>query len=506
MPIDNTRIAKNTILMYIRMAITILIGLFSVRIVLKAIGIQDYGLYNVVSGIVVMLAFLNNTLAGASQRFLSYELGKGNYDRLSRIFGTSIFLYIAFCLLIVILAETIGLWYVNYKLTIPSGRIIATNWIYQFSILSFIFTVISAPYNACIISHEKMEIYAYVSIAEALLKLSLVYYLLICNGDKLILYGLFLMIISLVQYIFYRIYCRKQFVESHYYLNFQKDYIKEFGTFAGWNVWGAISQMCMGQGVNLLLNAFFNVVINAARGLAYQVDRAINSLVQNFFIAIRPQIVKNYASGEFDDMYKMVFISTRLGYYLMFVISIIFIIGMPAILSLWLGEYPEETVLFADLVIIANLINVISQPFSMVIIASGKIAKYQFICGLANILVLPVSWILLKISDDYNLPFYVIIISATIASAWTFIRSYQIQKFNVSNLIKILIRLLIVTLIVTVTSYSIKELVKNNIIGLIILSISIFTISVASIIVFDLSKLERIYILHYLKNFFKHKK
>lgn len=499
MAINNKIIVKNTVIMYVRMLVTIIVGLFTVRVVLRTLGIDDFGLYNVVSGIVVMLSFLSNTLATTTQRFLSYELGKSDNNRIKHVFGTSIILYLLLCLLVFVLSETIGFWYVNTKMTIPVSRMATANWIYQFSIISFIFTILSAPYNACIISHEKMNIYAYISIADAILKLSLAYSLTIFVGDKLLLYGLFLMILSVAEYIFFRVYCRTNFEESCYTLNFKMSSFKEFGAFAGWNMWGAISNVFMGQGVNLLLNAFFNVAINAARGLAYQVDRAINSLVQNFYTAIRPQIVKNYAAGEYADMYVLVFMATRLGYYLMLIISLFFILNMEIILSLWLGEYPEETVLFAKLVIISNLIVVAAQPFSMVITASGKISKYQMISGLINISVLPCSWFLIKHTVDYNSPFYVMIVTSALFSIWTIWQSYKTCTFDIIDFLRICLKLMIITILIGVLATFIKFHTNEDSLGLIIMFISIIVISFMSIWFIDLNQVEKVQILKFIK-------
>lgn len=480
------------------MAITILIGLFTVRIVLNALGISDYGLYNVVSGIVLMLSFVNNTLASTTQRFLSYDLGSTDKNNTNNIFGTSMVLYIILCIIIFILSETIGLWYVNARLVIPEGRLIATNWIYQFSIASFIFTVLSAPYNACIIAHEKMDIYAYISIVESILKLGLIYLLLIVRCDRLILYGFFMMLLPISEYFFYRVYCRKYFAESHYVLKADKSTIKEYSQFIGWNMGAAISNVFMGQGVNLLLNAFFSVVINAARGIAYQVDRAVNTLVQNFYTAIRPQVVKSFAAGDYSEMYKLVFNSTRLGYYLMLIITIFFIERMDAILSLWLGKYPPETILFADLVLISNLIIVISQPFSMVVIASGKIAKYQLITSIINISVLPLSWIIIKYIHNYNVPFYVIIVSSILVSAWTIYRTYWIEKFDIKSFAKICMKMVVVTSIISIVSALVNRLLTNGIYGIVLMFALIMVISIASIWCIDLSKTERSFVRNYI--------
>ena len=292
------------------------IGLIAVPIVLRSLGEVDYGIYNVVSGIVTMLAFLNNALSSTTQRFLSFELGRNSTENCRRIFSTSLSIYILFCVLIIVLGETIGLWFVNYKLNIPPDRMAAANWIYQFSLVSFIFSVLSAPYNAAIIAHEKMNIYAIVCIGEALLKLGLVIGLLYLGGDRLILYGMFMMIMSALVFVSYAIYSRNKFSECRFSLKMDKDTAKQISGFAGWGVFGAVSNIFKNQGINIILNQFFGVLVNTARGLAFQVDAAVNTLIQNFFLATKPQLIKSYSAGDTDGMFRLVDVSTKVGYYL----------------------------------------------------------------------------------------------------------------------------------------------------------------------------------------------
>ena len=252
--LNNKRIAKNTAFLYFRMVLTMFIGLFSVRIILNVLGEEDYGIYNVIGGVVTMLAFLNNSLSSATQRFLSFELGKKNKKDLHSIFCNSMSLYIWVCVILLVLAETLGLWFVNNKLVIPDERMIAANWIYQFSIISFLCTILSSPFNAAIIAHEKMRIYAYVSIAESLLKLALIYSILVLDGDKLSIYGFFMMLVSILVFVFYMVYCLMKFEETKYRYIYDKNKIKEIGGFVGWGVWGALSNIFKSQGINILLN------------------------------------------------------------------------------------------------------------------------------------------------------------------------------------------------------------------------------------------------------------
>lgn len=314
--IDNKRIAKNTLLLYIRMVITMLIGLFSVRIVLRVLGETDYGIYNVVGGVITMLAFLNNSLASTTQRFLSFELGK-KAGKSKEFFKTSISLYILLSLILLVVGETLGLWFVNEKLVIPKERIFAANCIYQFSIVSFIFTVLSAPYNAAVIAHEKMSFFAYVSIIDACCKLGICFALLYSSLDKLILYGTLMMLMSLAVFFAYVIYCRYSRLECQFGWLLQREFVAKIMNFAGWSTFGALANIFRAQGINFMLNIFFGPVVNAARGIAYQAESALLTLIQNFYIAVRPQTIKSYADGSVNDSIKIVFFATKIGYIMM---------------------------------------------------------------------------------------------------------------------------------------------------------------------------------------------
>ena len=407
----NTKtIVKNTGFLYVRMVITMLIGLFSVRIVLKALGEVDYGVYNVVSGIITMLAFLNNALSSTTQRFLSYELPNKNASKLRGIFSTSIMIYFILCMLIIVLGETVGLWFVNAKLNIPEDRMTAANWIYQLSIISFCFSVMSAPYNASIIAHEKMGIYAYVSIIEAILKLSLIYFLLYVVGDKLIIYGIMMCGLTIAVFMFYNVYCRHHFEECHLVMKWDKGLFSSIGNFAKWNIFGTFSNIFSGQGINILLNLFFDVLVNTARGIAYQIDNAINTLVQNFYIAVKPQMVKTIAENKYDETNDLLLLATKVGFSLFSCVAIIFILEMRSILGIWLVDYSELTVSFARIVLFAYFFETLLTPLSILISGTGKIKNLMLTNGILTILVLPISYVFLKISTYEIIPFIVIVV------------------------------------------------------------------------------------------------
>lgn len=289
---NNKRIAKNTILLYLRMLLTIVVSLYTSRMILKILGVSDYGVYNVVGGIVAMLSFLNSALTAASQRFIAFELGRGDKEKLKTIFCTSVTIHAILALIIFIIAETVGLWFVNTHLNIEPARMIAANWVYQCSILTFMLTIISVPYNSCIVAHEHMNAFAYVSILEVILKLLIVYLLLVINSDKLITYGILVLCVAFIIRLIYGLYCKRHFEECKYRFIFDKTLFKEMFSFAGWSVVGNLGFSFKDQVANVILNIFFGTIVNAARGVALQVNGIISGFSVNFLMALTPQITK----------------------------------------------------------------------------------------------------------------------------------------------------------------------------------------------------------------------
>lgn len=304
---NNKRIAKNTMLLYFRMLFMMVISLYTSRIVLNALGVNDYGIYNVVGGVVAMFAILSGSLSASISRFITFEIGKGNVDRLKEVFCTAINVQIILIVCIIFLMETIGLWFLNYKMVIPEDRLFAANWVFQFSIATFAINLWSIPYNATIIAHEKMSAFAYISIFDAIAKLSAAFLIMYSPLDKLILYAFLIMITGLFQRVLYSVYCKRNFEECCYKLSFNRNITKEMFGFAGWNFIGASSAVLRDQGGNLLINLFFGPSVNAARGVAMSVNSAVLNFVSNFMTALNPQITKNYASGNYSYMFKLAF-------------------------------------------------------------------------------------------------------------------------------------------------------------------------------------------------------
>lgn len=411
----NRVIARNTIVLYIRMFFTMGISLYTSRMVLATLGVTDYGIYNVVGGVVAMFNVINNAMASSTQRFMTFELGSGDIERLSKVFSISIRIHLKICLLIIFLAETMGLWFVNTQLIIPEERMIAANWAYQMSVISACIGIMSVPYNAAIIAHEKMSAFAYISVMDVLLKLAIVYLLVISSCDKLIFYSFLLLLVSALSRCVYGIYCKRRFKECTYKRKMDKFLSREMISFAGWGLFGNCSAFASTHGVNLLLNTFFSPAINAARGVAVQVQMAIQNLSSNFQVAINPQITLSYASKELDRTKKLIYVSSRYSFYMVYIISLPMIIGANEILSVWLKVVPEHSVNFLRIILCTAMIDVLANPIITAAGATGKIKRYQTIVGTINLMIVPLSYIALKVCAIPELVFMVHFCMASLA-------------------------------------------------------------------------------------------
>lgn len=397
---NNRRIAKNTIILYLRMILLMLVSLYTSRVILSALGIEDYGIYNVVGGVVAMFGFINGAMATGTQRYLTFELGRKNYSRLRSVFITSVNIHLLIAFVVIILAETVGLWFLNNKMVIPDGRASAAMWVYQFSVVSTAVMFVSVPYNATIVAHERMSVFAYISIFEAIMKLSIALMLYVFNGDKLILYGFMLLCVQVMVRIVYGIYCRRHFMETKYKFRFEKSLFLEMLSFSGWNLWGSSASIAMTQGLNILLNIFFGPVVNAARGVATQVQSVVIQFASNFQTALNPQIIKSYASKELCYMHSLIFRSSRFSFYLLFCLCLPVFIETDVLLRLWLKEVPEYSSVFLRLILCASIIQSVSGPFMMSAQATGKVKVYQSVVGCILIMVLPAAYTVLKLGGS----------------------------------------------------------------------------------------------------------
>lgn len=395
--VNNKRIAKNTLLLYMRTLFIMLVTLYTSRVVLSALGVEDYGIYNVVGGVVAMFGFINGSMSSATQRYITFALGKGDMKRLQTVFSTSLQIHFLIAALIVVLGETVGLWFMYTQMQIPADRMDAAFWVLQCSIVSTVVMIVSVPYNADIIAHEKMSAFAYISILEAVLKLAIVYALVISPFDKLIFYAFLILAVQLLIRFCYNHYCNRHFEESKYRHIWDKSLFKEMTGFAGWSMFGNLAGVLFGQGLNMLLNVFFGPVVNAARAVAVQVQSAIQQFVGNFQMALNPQITKTYAKGEMEDMHKLMFRSARFSFYLLFLLSLPVLLETDFILTVWLKTVPDNTIIFLRIMICISLIYTLSNPLMIANQATGQVRKYQTICGSILLLILPISYICLKL-------------------------------------------------------------------------------------------------------------
>lgn len=393
---NNRRIAKNTLFLYFRMILTMLVSLYTSRIVLKSLGISDYGIYNVVAGVITMLGGITGSLAGTCSRYITVALGKNDFKYLRDVFGSTLMVQILLSIVVLVLGESIGLWFVLNKLVIPPERLSAAFWVYQFSIITSIMSLLNVPYNALIIAHEKMDVFAFISIFEVVTKLIGVYLLTYIRYDGLITYGIIILIIQLSSRFINTAYCRIKFKECVHALRWNASLLKEIASYSSWNSLSYLAIAGCTQGLNILINMFFGPAVNAARGIAVQIQNATTQLCANFQMAINPQIIKSCASGNYGNMHKLVVYSSRCSYYIMLLVIVPLIINARFVLDLWLESVPEHTVAFVRLTLLIALVESLKNPILAAIHATGKIRKFQTVEGCCLLSIVPVSYVLLR--------------------------------------------------------------------------------------------------------------
>lgn len=372
------------------------VSLYTSRIVLKELGVSDFGIYSVVGGFIALFAFLNAAMSAATQRYLTFDLGKKDMNAVQKTFSVTLTIHIGIALIVLLFAETIGLWYVNHKMVFAANRIFAVNVVYQFSIAAALLSIIQVPYNALIVAHEKMDIYAYVGIAEAVLKLVIVFMLVYFGHDKLITYAILTFLVSLGIRLFYQFYCRKHFEESKYHFQWDKRYYKELIVYSGWNLFGNLAVVAKGQGSNLLLNFFFGTTVNAAYGIMGTVNSAITIFVTNFQVATNPQIIKSYAAGEIHAVEKLMNQATKFTFFLSLLLIAPVLLNTDYILKLWLVNPPKFAADFIRVILLCTLVEVLTKSIMTGITATGKIKTYHIVIGLFNLLIVPISFLIYK--------------------------------------------------------------------------------------------------------------
>ncbi|WP_372933969.1 lipopolysaccharide biosynthesis protein [Mariniphaga sediminis] len=498
---NNKRIAKNTLMLYFRMLLIMGVSLFTVRVVLDTLGTIDYGIYNVVGGIVLMFSFLSGTMAAASQRFFAFELGRDNMEQLKKIFAITMTIYAIIAIIIFALAETLGLWFLKHKMSIPPERMEATLWVYQFSILSFMMTLFTIPYNAAIIAHENMKIYAWVSIAEALLKLIVIYLLVVFSVDKLKLYAVLMFGVTVFITFIYRYYCSKKFEECRFSFYWEGSLFNEIIGFSGWNLFGSMAAVFKNQGINILLNIFFDPAINAARAIAYQVNSAIYQFVTNFSTAVNPQITKYYAGRQKNQMVRLVFQSSKFSYFLLFIFSIPILLETQFVLGLWLKELPEYVVLFTRLVIINALVDSLVGPLVTSALATGRIKKYQIIVGGTMLLNLPISYFFLKLNFPPQTTMYIAIIIAIVNLGLRLILLKKMIQFPTrSYIFDVIFKIIISSILAYIIPLILMYKMEGGLVRFIFVTIISIISTVVVIYCVGLSGGERKIVLDFAKN------
>lgn len=394
---DNKRIAKNTIVLYGRMLVLMFIGLFTSRIVLNALGVEDYGINNVVGGFLGLFAIVTQSMSSTISRYVTFELGRNNANDANKVFCTSVNIQVLYALIIVLLAETLGLWFLNTKLVIPETRLFAANVVYQLAVVSMVINLISVPYDACIVAHERMSAFAYITLYDAVAKLVIAYLLYLHIMDNLIFMALLNTGVAWSQRVIYLKYCKKNFLECKYHLIFDKGLLKRMFGFAGWNLIGSSSAVLRDQGGTVLLNMFFGPTVNAAQGIAAQIKGKVMAFAGSFMTAMNPQITKSYASGDMDYLYKLIYKGSRFSFCLMLFFALPVWLNTHFVLKVWLGLVPDHTIWFARFMMCFVMFEALSNTIVIAVKATEKIKKYQIVVGGLQMLNLPLTYLVFKL-------------------------------------------------------------------------------------------------------------
>ncbi len=425
---ENTqRIAKNTLMLYIRMLFSMLVSLYTSRVILNMLGVEDFGIHNVVGGFVSMFSLISSALSSSTSRYLTFELGKGDKESIRKVFSTSLLIHIILAAIIFVAFETVGIWFVNNRMTIPAGRLVAANWAFQASVVSFLVGIVAVPFTSSVIAHERMDAFAYIGIGEVLLKLAVVLFVAHSpfRADKLILYSCLIVCVSVLVQSIYIIFCRWHFNECTMCPRLHREYFRGMCSFAGWNFIGCSAAILKGQGVNMLLNIFHGPVVNAAYGIASTVNNAVSSFANNFMTALNPQITKSYAAGKRDYMLSLVFRGSRFSYYLIYVFALPLILETHFVLDLWLGKFPEQATNFVRLMLILSLVDILSNALITTQNATGRIRNYQLVVGGMLMMNFPLSYLALKLGCA---PLYVFVIAIGVALCCLALRLLFLKK------------------------------------------------------------------------------
>lgn len=475
---SSKRLAKNTLLLYLRTLMVMAITLFTSRVILASLGIEDFGTYNAIGGFVALFSMLGGTLVKSTQRFLNFELGKKEGGDINKVFCTGMGIHVAIAVTLLVIFETFGLWFLNCKMNFPDGRLGAANVVFQTSVLAFLLNVIGLPFNAVIIAFERMKAFAFVSLLDAALKLGISYLLFLSDGDRLILYSILLLCLSLLNQLLYVFYCRLKFpnVVKFRLIREKEAYVKQT-SFAGFTFLGSVAGVLSNQGINLVLNLFCGVTVNAARAIAIQVQHAVTKFVTDFMTALNPQITKSYAAGELEKSMTLVYRGAKFSYYLVLIFSVPIFFKTSEILQLWLKDYPNYAVIFVQLTLVYALVNVVSHPLITEILSTGKIKANALIIGGIRILSFPISYVLLKLNFAPYCVYVVLIVIDTIS---IFTRLYIIRSITGTKIILFLKNVVLYVAVVTIAVAVVNVLLSELLSGSLLYSLLYVVVSVGS--------------------------
>lgn len=462
---NNQKLAKNTVFLYIRMIVVMLITFFTTRILLSTLGIEDFGIYNVVCGFVTMFSFLNTSMANGVQRFYSFAIGKNDPKSISKIFTLAAIIQLIIAIIIIVIVETVGIWYLYNKMNISANRVFAAFWVFQNALLSLFFVILTVPYNGAVMAYEKMNFYAIVSIIDAILKLVVVFILPYCGIDKLICYGLLISVISILDFLFNFFYCKRYFPQIKFVRHIDRDLLPSMISFSGWNIFGSLAHMGKIQGVNLVLNAFWGTVVNTAFGISAQISNAVSSLTAGFVTALRPQMIKSFAAGDLDYTMKLLYSASKLTFFLVLIIAVPIFEEISSILDFWLGvgKYPEMTIVFCKLTILTVLFDSFATPLSIIVHASGKMRTFQIVCSLVIISVVPLSYIVAKLWNDAAIVISIGLFTTILAQLVRLLLIKNIIKFSIlSYCVKVFIPTTIVFLLSCIVALLVNRISIEN--------------------------------------------
>jgi len=504
MKLNNTsngkRIAQNTMIMYVRMLLVMAITLVTVRFVLKILGVEDYGIYNVVAGLVTSMSFVSNSMQMATQRFYAYAIGERNEEKQKVIFNLSLLIYATLVIIVLILAETVGLWFLTHKMVIPESRFVAALWIYHFAILSFVITMLTTPFAAMIIAHEDMGVFAVVSLTDCILKLLILIPLTLLPYDKLIFYGMFILLVTIIKEGIVILYSRKNYLECRFKKTWDRRQFRSILSYSGWSLFGTMAGTAYNQGNNLLINMFFGPIANAAQAVAFQVSTALNMFSSNFFVVIRPPLIKSYAEGNHDYMMRLFYTSGKITFCLLLLIFFPLILNTEYILTLWLGKVSEYMVSFTQLTLIATIILAMHQPITTLVQAAGAVKRYHAIVETITLMCVPLTYLFFRLGYPVQWTFYISIVLFVVAHFIRLLVLRTIMPFSINEYcVKFLLPITAIVCISIMIVYVIYTLLPSGMTGFILSCIvSILTVSVCSFgIAFN--KQERLQVIKMIK-------